>query len=318
MANTVRIRNGMSNATEGDILGSIGDIVKTLGVVDLAGGHLLVTEDSPTGMTVQVAGGIVYVPNSNYDELDSDTPKFYPVVCDSEVVTIDNNVSGSTRIDIVCVKVDKAIAPDADASNIATKVVIKGTPGGGTPSTPANHYKLAEITVVNGETAIENSMITDKRGQVIFDERYIKSTSFLDWIYPVGTIYETTSTDLDTTTKMNNHFGGTWEVYGAGRVLVAKSTDAEFDTIGKTGGSKTHTLTVSEIPSHEHSVTQNFTIYATTGSTIPRIGGTIDISSVGTAYSNVDRTVTSSATGGGGAHNNLQPYIVVFRYRRVS
>ena len=177
MGNTVRIRNGMSNATEGDILGSIGDIVKTLGVVDLAGGHLLVTEDSPTGMTVQVAGGIVYVPNSNYDELDSDTPKFYPVVCDSEVVTIDNNVSGSTRIDIVCVKVDKAIAPNADADNIATKVVIKGTPGGGTPSTPANHYKLAEITVVNGETAIENSMITDKRGQVIFDERYIKLTT---------------------------------------------------------------------------------------------------------------------------------------------
>ena len=41
-----------------------------------------------------------------------------------------------------------------------------------------------------------------------------KITGMLDWFYPVGTIYETTSTDLDTTTKMGNHFGGTWEVYG--------------------------------------------------------------------------------------------------------
>jgi hypothetical protein len=131
MGNTVRIRNGMSNATEGDILGNASDIIKDLGVVDLAGGHLLVTEDSPKGMTVQVAGGVVYVPNSNYDELDSDTPKFYPVVCSSEVLTVDNNVSGSTRYDIVCVKVDKTIVPDADADNIATKVVVKGTPGAG-------------------------------------------------------------------------------------------------------------------------------------------------------------------------------------------
>ena len=67
-----------------------------------------------------------------------------------------------------------------------------------------------------------------------------------------GTIYETTSTDLDTTTKMGNHFGGTWEAYGAGRVLVAKSSDTEFDTIGETGGAKTHTLSEAEMPVHSH------------------------------------------------------------------
>ncbi len=173
MGNTVRIRNGMSNATEGDILGNASDVIKDLGVVDLAGGHLLVTEDSPKGMTVQVAGGIVYVPNSNYDELDSDTPKFYPVVGSAEVLTIDSNVSGSTRYDIVCMKVDKTIIPDPDADNIATKVVVKGTPGAGVPATPANHYKLAEVEVVNGETEIENSMITDTREQVTVNNQLL-------------------------------------------------------------------------------------------------------------------------------------------------
>ena len=43
-------------------------------------------------------------------------------------------------------------------------------------------------------------------------------SGLLDWFYPVGTIYETTSTDLDTTTKMGNHFGGTWEAYESGVV----------------------------------------------------------------------------------------------------
>jgi hypothetical protein len=179
----------MSNATEGDILGNASDIIKDLGVVDLAGGHLLVTEDSPKGMTVQVAGGVVYVPNSNYDELDSDTPKFYPVVCSSEVLTVDNNVSGSTRYDIVCVKVDKTIVPDADADNIATKVVVKGTPGAGIPATPANHYKLAEVEVVNGETEIENSMITDTREQVTVDERFVSFTGL--------ELTESTKTDIN-------------------------------------------------------------------------------------------------------------------------
>lgn len=181
---------------------------------------------------------------------------------------------------------------------------------------------LAELTDVASDDLL---VVVDKSDTSMADsgtDKKVKKSSLakslLDFFYPVGTIYETTSSDLDTTTKMNNHFGGTWEAYGSGRVLVAKSADTEFDTIGKTGGSKTHTLTVPEIPSHQHNVTQNFTIYATTGSTIPRIGGTIDISSVGVAYSNVDRTVTSSATGGGGAHNNLQPYIVVYRYRRTA
>lgn len=168
MADEVRIRNGMSNATEGDILGNSGDSLENVGVVNFTGGHLAVTENSPKSMNVQVAGGIVYIENASYDELDSDTPKYYPVVCQPELLTITPNISGSTRIDIVCEKIDKIIVPNADASNIATKVVIAGTPGAGVPTTPANHYKLAEIEIINGETEIENSMITDTRNQISF------------------------------------------------------------------------------------------------------------------------------------------------------
>lgn len=130
--------------------------------------------------------------------------------------------------------------------------------------------------------------------------------NILNLVYPVGTIYETTSTDLDTTTKMGNHFGGTWEAYGSGRVLVAKSADTEFDTIGETGGAKTHTLTIAEMPSHNH---LQYTLnHAMNGGSDASLRAT---------YNYVQDTGTSS-TGGGEAHNNLQPYIVVYRYRRVS
>jgi len=138
-------------------------------------------------------------------------------------------------------------------------------------------------------------------------------SGMLDWFYPVGTIYETTSSDLDTVEKMNAHFGGTWEFYGAGRVLVAKSADTEFDTIGKTGGEKTHTLSVAEMPSHTHTV--SFDMYTGAG-----VYGYTSPPPLITVNGTLDKNVapTTSATGGGGSHNNLQPYITVYRYRRIS
>ena len=139
-------------------------------------------------------------------------------------------------------------------------------------------------------------------------------SGLLDFFYPVGTIYETTSSDLDTVAKMNAHFGGTWEFYGAGRVLVAKSADTEFDTIGKTGGEKTHTLTVAEMPEHGHQITRQ---YDKTGFSTPygepAVGWCLPL-----GVASDTNMCPTAKTGGDGAHNNLQPYIVVYRYRRIS
>lgn len=131
-------------------------------------------------------------------------------------------------------------------------------------------------------------------------------SGLLDWFYPIGTIYETTSSDLDTTVKMNAHFGGTWEAYGTGRVLVAKSSDTEFDTIGETGGAKTHTLTIAQMPTHIHT-------YPSTVAAAGDLWG-----SPGTTVSSKKGDTATSSTGSGQAHNNLQPYIVVYRYRRTA
>ena len=176
----------------------------------------------------------------------------------------------------------------------------------------ANITSLTELTEVADDDLL---VAVDKSDTTMADSgtnKKVKKSSLakslLDFFYPVGTIYETTSSDLDTVAKMNAHFGGTWEFYGAGRVLVAKSTDdTEFDTIGKTGGEKAHTLTTTEIPSHNHGL-------GSYGD--PSMGGTYYYKT--TRVSNQFGTGYTENTGGGGSHNNLQPYIVVYRYRRTA
>lgn len=63
-------------------------------------------------------------------------------------------------------------------------------------------------------------------------------------VFEVGDIFITTNT-----ANPGARFGGTWALYGTGRVLVGfDAGQSEFDTIGETGGAKTHVLTVPETP----------------------------------------------------------------------
>jgi len=165
---------GDGGATEGDIRGSFSDIIDVVGVKDLAGGHCAVTENSPAALSVLVAPGIVYIPNADYDELDSNQVKFWEaIVTVSTAVTITANTSGSARVDLVCAKMDTAVTPDEHASNIVTLVAVAGTPGAGAPATPDNHYVLATVAVANGASTIVNADITDSRVQAKINSDYI-------------------------------------------------------------------------------------------------------------------------------------------------
>jgi len=84
-----------------------------------------------------------------------------------------------------------------------------------------------------------------------------------------------------------------------GRVVVGfNSAETEFDALGETGGAKTHTLTTAQIPTHTHQVTAS----ANTGGT-------------GTGWADLtagsESVTTDGGTGGGQAHNNLQPYMAL-------
>jgi len=132
------------------------------------------------------------------------------------------------------------------------------------------------------------------------------ATSALAAAYPVGSIYMNATNATNPGTLLGF---GTWVAFGAGRVPVGiDSGDTDFDTAEETGGAKTHTLTTSEMPAHTHAYTN------------PNIGSSPNSGVGGSSSMNYPTANggTTTSTGGGQAHNNLQPYIVVHMWKRTA
>lgn len=94
-----------------------------------------------------------------------------------------------------------------------------------------------------------------------------------------------------------------------GKVPVGQdTTQSEFDTLGETGGEKTHTLTISEIPTHDHNVSKSSDIDRLV--LMAKAQNNYGNASNGTGSGDWQWNRGVPAQGGGQAHNNLQPYIV--------
>ena len=138
------------------------------------------------------------------------------------------------------------------------------------------------------------------------DEDYFATwTSVFDMIYPIGSIYISTSS-----TNPSSLFGGTWEPFAQGRTLIGvDTTDTDFDTVENIGGEKQHTLTINEMPSHNHGQSLN------DGGTLSGVAGyDWKVTDTTRIYYGDD---LAQYTGGNQAHNNLQPYITVYMWRRI-
>ena len=125
--------------------------------------------------------------------------------------------------------------------------------------------------------------------------------------YAVGDLYLTTNT-----TNPNLLFGGVWELFGPGRCLVCVDTSqAEFNSVSKTGGAKTHTLTVEQIPNmRNYNALWRNQNYATGGGAW---GYSADYGSL-----NDNNSSQAIKYGGGQAHNNLQPFITCYVWLRTA
>lgn len=117
--------------------------------------------------------------------------------------------------------------------------------------------------------------------------------------YPVGAIYLSV-TDANPAAL----FGGTWERIGGRFLLGADDTCAS----GSTGGEASHTLTVDEMPRHNHEVDN----LNASGSATPFM--TVQAQDKKGYGGNVQ----TMYAGGGKAHNNLPPYLAVYMWQRVS
>lgn len=131
--------------------------------------------------------------------------------------------------------------------------------------------------------------------------------------------------------------GTTWEVFAPGRVLIGagKGTDIngtsmEF-AVGATGGEYSHQLTVGEMPSHSHSASSSSTgdhYHVWYSGRYGSSENSTSADSAGVGANNTSHktlsagshshTITINNTGSNTAHNNIQPYLAVYYWKRTA
>ncbi len=145
--------------------------------------------------------------------------------------------------------------------------------------------------------------------------------------YPVGSIY----ISVDGTNPATALGFGTWEAWGQGRVpmgvgSISANTFNDFGTVTagninrtaaeELGGADTHTLTATQMPAHSHNMpgiesTNNAPWAAPNMALLYKyISGTPTVPNVFSA--------TASETGGSRPHNNVQPYITAYMWKRTN
>lgn len=132
--------------------------------------------------------------------------------------------------------------------------------------------------------------------------------SFLDAIYPVGSIYMSVKS-----TNPGTLFGGTWVAIAQGRCLVGVGSNKDANnesktfTVRQTGGEYNHTLVLNEIPKHNHS--------GRTANGWGSLDWGYNFTYTNTAAWNGDGT---ESVGGGQKHNNIPPYLAVYMWERTA
>ena len=175
----------------------------------------------------------------------------------------------------------------------------------------------ANRLTVNGDLAInsvkENTsstkMLVNGGNTVMYRDWDKLVNSIKSAMYPVGSVYITYNN-----VNPGTFLGGTWERFGQGRTLVGEgtgndgSTSMSFTTDSH-GGEYKHLLTIDEMPSHSHNITLPVsTNWSGNGGSAYQLNNTT-----------TDNITTNyiKTTGNSNSHNNVQPYIVVFFWRRL-
>lgn len=237
---------------------------------------------------------------------------------------------GGAKIDSTYVKKTDTITNATNATN-----ALNDRNGDQIDTTYLKQSAISTISV--------NSATNDGDGNEI-STTYVKLNELLNKMYPVGAIYTST-----VSTSPSTLFGGTWEAFGQGRVLIGAGTGTDKNNTQKTfavgetdaTGEYGHTLITDEMPSHTHSVNGDTdSANATHSHTINFLGtreanmgsgakcyvrNSQDGGSGFTMQSNSDDAthshginLTSGSTGGGQSHNNIQPYVVVYMWKRTA
>jgi hypothetical protein len=196
-----------------------------------------------------------------------------------------NKIVKGTEIDNEFNSISGAISSKADLAS----PTFTGTPAAPTATSGSNTTQIATTAFV---------------------------TAALAAVYPVGSIYVNAAVSTNPATLLGF---GTWEAFGAGRVMVGfNSSDALFDTLEETGGSKdavvvSHTHTITD-PGHSHTISNGLGLAQNFGN-----GGGNDSNARSDPSLVANTTGISVNTAGvSGTNANVQPYITVRMWKRTA
>lgn len=293
----VQIPNGDVKVVATDGAGSGAAVYDLFTDLNVAGnfkisGDLTVSGDDIT-LATNTAGHLLVADGTNYNPvaLSGDA-----TLASNGAITIANDAVGADELAANAV-VNASIASGAAIafSKMADLTTSRALVSDGSGDVSVSAVTSTEIGYLDGVTSAIQTQIDTK--------------TTLAAVYPVGSIYINATNSTNPGTLLGF---GTWTAFGAGRVPVGiDSSDTDFDTAEETGGAKTVSLSTSQLPSHTHSIS-----YTESGPGGANINATffagIENNTAG-ALSH-----TTGSTGSGSAHNNVQPYIVVYMWKRTA
>lgn len=148
-------------------------------------------------------------------------------------------------------------------------------------------------------TSKNNKFLLDSEGNLTVKSikaDVLTSDTTLNMIYPIGSIYLSVNE-----TNPGSLFGGVWEQIKDKFLLSCGDTYQN----GTTGGEEKHTLTVAEMPSHDHSYTLAY------GLNDPAKGFNYGSQVAGRFSGFMENQ------GGNKPHNNMPPYLTVYMWKRI-
>ena len=248
------------------------------------------------------AGTSVATTSANGLMSAADKTKLNGVATGANKTTVDSSLSASSANPVQ----NKAVKSALDGKLSTSGGTLTGNLSGKyITGTWLQTTEATDLGRVPGKIAIldESGWIYYRTpSELLSDIGGVAINNFIDTIYPLGSIYMTTSS-----THPNVLFPGTYWLPIENRFLFGAGNTYKA---GSTGGEATHTLTENEIPNHQHSIW-----YPNEGGEQSAAIGYPEAGSKNTWYAEASKT---AGTGGGAAHNNMPPYFAVWIWQRVT